>query len=115
MYRSLITLIALPFCLEADTITVEIDYAGHLPPKTVTAEYHAGQTALEVLKSVARVQTRTAGGYTFVTAVDGVVSEPGTMGWFYTLQGEKAKTMASRTPLRGEARMRWYYGVEACY
>lgn len=101
--------------LGADTLTIEIDYAGLAQKRIVQTEYAPGTTALELLKNVASVRTKTAGGYTFVTAIDGIASEPGKMGWFYSIDGSAAPTMPDRFILENARTMRWHYRVEACY
>ena len=96
-------------------MTITIDYGDQRPSRSVTTDAAPDATALEVLRQVADLKMRDVGTFRFVTSIDGVKSIPGKMGWFYALDGIKAKELAS-TGRVGEARtMSWSYRVEACY
>jgi hypothetical protein len=96
------------------TIAVTIDYGKERPARTVRASYEEGATALGVLRGVARVRTKEAGAFTFVTAIDGVRSSAGVMGWFFSVDGRHADKTASSFVLHDAETMRWEYREDRC-
>lgn len=96
------------------TMTVTIDYGKERPARTVRVSYADGVTALSVLQAVAKVRTKKAGSFTFVTAVDGIRSTAGVMGWFFSVDGRHADKTASRFLLRSAETMRWEYRADHC-
>lgn len=99
---------------ESHKLTLTIDYGTARPLQQITTAYIEGSTALELLKKAAMVQTRQVGEFEFVASINGVKSIPGKMGWFYTLDGEKAKVTASKQRLEGTTAMAWRYREDHC-
>ena len=105
-----------PLHLESKrSITVEIDYGGLLPARKVETAYDEGTSALQLLQQVAEVKTHKVGAFVFVRSIDRVKSERGKMGWFYSIDGVPAKTLAKNRLLKNAKEMKWSYRVEACY
>jgi hypothetical protein len=96
------------------TMTVTIDYGKEGTARTVRTSYENGATALNVLRTIAKVRTKKAGAFTFVTAIDGVRSTPGVMGWFFSVDGNHADRTASSFALRDTETMRWEYRADHC-
>ncbi len=99
----------------AETLSVTIHYGGALPDKVVETTYAPGTSALEVLRHVSAVTTSQTGPYLFVRSIDGVKSQPGKFGWFYTIDGRNVGKTAQHHLLEGAKTMTWVYKVEACY
>jgi hypothetical protein len=97
------------------SIRVEIDYGGSRPSRTIETGYDEGTSALSLLRQVAEVQTYQAGNFVFVKSIDKIKSEPGKMGWFYSIDGVKAKKLADSYLLKDAHDMKWTYKREACY
>lgn len=97
------------------SITVEIDYGDTRPVRRVETTYVEGMSALQLLQQVAEVKTHKVGAYIFVRSIDRLKSEPGKMGWFYSIDGVAAKTLAKNRLLENAKEMKWSYRVEACY
>ncbi len=105
-----------PLHLESKkSITVEIDYGGLLPARRVETAYVEGMSALQLLQQIAEVKTHKVGAFVFVRSIDRVKSERGKMGWFYSIDGVPAKTLAKSRILENAKAMKWSYRVEACY
>jgi len=99
----------------SEELSVTIRYGGSIPDKTLRTTYTPETTALEALKQVSTVQTSKTGKYLFVRAIDGVTSQIGTFGWFYTIDGKPVHTTAENYRLEDAKSMTWTYKVEACY
>ncbi len=97
------------------SIRVEIDYGGLRPSRTIETGYDEGTSALALLRQVAEVQTYQAGTFVFVKSIDKIKSKPGKMGWFYSIDGVKAKKLAGSCLLKAAKNMKWTYKREACY
>ncbi|MEE8587987.1 MAG: DUF4430 domain-containing protein [Sulfurimonadaceae bacterium] len=97
------------------SITVEIDYGGLRPSRTIKTAYVEGMSALKLLQQVAKVKTHKAGAFVFVKSIDKVKGEAGKMGWFYSVDGVSAKKLAKSYILTDVKAMKWSYKVEACY
>ncbi|WP_345974466.1 DUF4430 domain-containing protein [Sulfurimonas sp. HSL3-7] len=97
------------------SITVEIDYGGLRPARSVKTSYVEGMSALQLLQQVAEVKTHKVGAFVFVRSIDKIKSERGKMGWFYSIDGVAAKTLAKSRLLENAKEMKWSYQVEACY
>lgn len=93
---------------------VTIDFAGIKPTKTIEVKQTPGMTALELLEAAAKVTTKHAGKYIFITSIDGVKSTPKKMGWFYEVDGKRAKKTASSYILENIKTMRWEYRTDNC-
>lgn len=97
------------------SITVEIDYGGLRPARRVETAYVEGMSALQLLQQVAEVKTYKVGAFVFVRSIDRIESERGKMGWFYSIDGVSAKTLAKSRLLENAKEMKWSYRLEACY
>ena len=110
---------ATPLAASDDTLphplTITIDYGDQRPLRSVVTEAMPNATALEILQQVAKVNVRTTGKFRFVTSIDGVKSIPGKMGWFYAVDGVKAKELAATRRIGDASTMSWSYSIEACY
>lgn len=99
----------------AEDLTVTIRYGNAMPDKVVQITYTGGISALDALKRVSKVQTGKTGNYLFVRSIDGVKSQIGKFGWFYTIDDKPVHTTAETTVLKDAKNMTWFYKVEACY
>ncbi len=96
-------------------IVVEIDYGGVRPSRTVEVPWVKGRTVLEVLQTVARVETHPVGQYVFVVSVDGVEGKRGEMAWYYTVNGKSADKLAYSNVLNNNVdHIRWAYKKDVC-
>lgn len=100
--------------LLANEITVTISFGNDKEDKVITTTYENGDTALDILNKVADIEV-SKGKYKFIRSIDGQKSIPGTYGWFYLIDGEPTKKMASTYQLNDAFTMLWYYKVEDCY
>lgn len=100
---------------EKKSMRVLIDYGGLRPSRTIVTTYTPGMSVLSLLEQVAKVKTYRIADFLFVRSVDGIESERGKMGWFYSIDGVSAKTVASSNLLKDAEEMQWSYRVEACY
>lgn len=96
------------------TIEITIDYGSLRPARTVAVTYAAGSTALDVLGKAAKVRTKQAGRFIFITAIDGIRSVPQSMGWFYSVDGLSADKTAAANILQNAKTMRWEYRPDHC-
>ncbi|MFA5215151.1 DUF4430 domain-containing protein [Sulfuricurvum sp.] len=101
--------------LFAEDMVVTIRYNNGMPDKVVQTTYTPGASALSVLQQVSAVQTSKTRKYLFVRSIDGVQSQIGTFGWFYTIDEKPVNTTAQNTLLKDTKTMMWVYKVEACY
>lgn len=99
----------------AENLTVTIQYGNAIPDKTVETTYTPGMSALDALRQVSRVETSQTGSYLFVRSIDGVRSQVGKFGWFYTVDGHTVHQTAQNYVLDHARTMTWSYKVEACY
>ncbi len=96
------------------TIRVEIDYGGQKPARTAEALQTQGETVLEVLQSIAVVETHPVGKYVFVTAIDGIHGKRGDMAWYYQIDGCHPGELAWSKPADGIKAIRWMYQKDVC-
>ncbi|MFZ2890288.1 DUF4430 domain-containing protein [Sulfuricurvum sp.] len=113
--KYLLSILFFAVALWGEPIEVTIIYGNEKPDKVITTDYPKGITALELLKSVSRVETAQKGKFTFVRSVDGVQSVVGKFGWFYLIDGQSVHKMAQNYVLEDAKTMTWVYKVEACY
>jgi len=99
---------------DSKSIVVEIDYGDLRPSRTVEASWVKDRTILEVLQTVATVETHPVGQYVFVVSIDGVKSKRGEMAWYYTVDGESADKLAYSNVLDGMEHIRWVYKKDVC-
>ena len=95
-------------------IVVEIDYGDIRPSRVVEAPGVKGRTALEVLQTVATVETHPVGRYVFVVSIDGVKGKRGETAWYYTVDDKSADKLAYSNVLDDTERMRWMYKKDVC-
>lgn len=100
---------------DSKNIVVEIDYGVVRPSRTVKVPCVQGKTALEVLQSMATVETHPVGDYVFVAAIDGVAGKRGEMAWYYTVDGRSADKLAYANVLTNDVQcIRWVYKKDVC-
>lgn len=95
-------------------IVVEIDYGGIQPLRTVEVPLVRGKTVLEVLQTVAAVETHPVGQYVFVTSIDGVSGKRGEMAWYYTVNDKSPGELAYSKVIDGTQRLKWTYKKDVC-
>lgn len=95
-------------------ISVEIDYGNLKPARTVRAVQTQGKTVLEVLQSVAVVETHPVGKYVFVTAIDGIHGKRGDMAWYYLVDGQSPGELAWTKKAEGLTSVKWIYQKDVC-
>ncbi|KFZ44369.1 hypothetical protein DS62_11710 [Smithella sp. SC_K08D17] len=95
-------------------IIVEIDYGNNRPSRTVEIPLVKGKTFLDVLQTVATVETHPVGQYVFVTSIDGVAGKRGEMAWYYTIDGKSPGELAYSKVVDGAQRMKWIYKKDVC-
>jgi len=95
-------------------IVVEIDYGGVQPLRTAEVPSMKGKTVLEVLQTVATVETHPVGQYVFVTSIDGVAGKRGEMAWYYTIDDKSPKELAYSKVLEGNEHVKWAYKKDVC-
>ncbi|MCK5110978.1 MAG: DUF4430 domain-containing protein [Arcobacteraceae bacterium] len=99
----------------ANDITVTIKYNNQIPDKIIKTTYEDGMTAMNLLKKVSDVKATKAGKFLFVRSVDGVKSQVGKFGWFYTVNNKSTNKMASNYVLKDANKMTWSLKVSSCY
>ncbi|MGV8058806.1 MAG: DUF4430 domain-containing protein [Smithellaceae bacterium] len=95
-------------------IVVEIDYSNVRPPRIVEIPSVKGKTVLEVLQTVATVETHPVGQYVFVTSIDGVAGKRGEMAWYYTIDDKSPRELAYSKVLHDGQRVKWTYKKDVC-
>ena len=99
---------------DSKNIVVEIDYGDVRLPRTVEVSWVKGRSALEVLQTVATVETHPVGQYVFVVSIDGVKGKRGETAWYYTVDGESADKLAYSNVLDDTKRIKWVYKKDVC-
>ncbi len=101
--------------LKNKNIMVEINYGNVRPSRTVEVPQAEGRTALELLQTVATVETHPVNQYVFVTAIDGVKGKRGDMAWYYTVDGKSAEKIAYSNVLENNVdQISWLYKKDVC-
>ena len=95
-------------------IAVEINYGEARPARTVEAVWSKGDTVLDILQSMAKVETEPVAGHLFVVSIDEVEGKRGERAWYYTLDGQKAKKLASLQSPAGIKQITWSYQQDVC-
>ncbi len=93
---------------------IEIDYGSEQAVKKVALPLVRGKTALEVLQSVAVVETEAVGPYRFVVSIDGVAARRGEKAWYYEVDGRPARQLAHTQVLDGPRQVRWRFKEDVC-
>ncbi|MFA4983942.1 MAG: DUF4430 domain-containing protein [Candidatus Omnitrophota bacterium] len=99
---------------DSPMITLEIDYGGIRPARSVELTRAKNRTVLELLQQAAIVETRPAGKLVFVTSIDGVSGRRGEKAWYYTLEGRPAKELAYSKVSGNAKRITWTYKQDVC-
>lgn len=95
-------------------LQLTIEYAGIYPNQSLEVEYKEGESVLAILQSAVKVTTKKVGKYIFVKSIKGVKAKPNKMGWFYTVDGQRAKVTASNKKLYHAKSMIWTFQVDSC-
>ncbi len=95
-------------------IVVEFDYGNVRPFRIAEVSSVKGKTVLEVLQTVATVETHPVGQYVFVTSIDGVKGKRGEMAWYYTVDDKTPAELAYSKVLDGTERVKWAYKKDVC-
>ncbi len=96
------------------SIIVEINYGDLRPSRTVEAPWIKDRTVLEVLQTVATVETHPVGRYVMVTSIDGVEGKRGEMAWYYTVDGESPGKVAYSEVANDAEHIKWVYKKDVC-
>lgn len=100
---------------DSKSIVVEIDYGDVRSSRTVEVPRVEGRTVLEILQTVAAVETHPVGKNVFVVSIDGVEGKRGEMAWYYLADGESADKLAySEVPDDNVAQIKWVYKKDVC-
>jgi len=97
-----------------ESVNVGIDYGNVLQSREAETQWKEGITALEVLQSIAHVETHQVGNYVFVTSVDGVKGKRGDKAWYYVISGKRADKLAFERILYKDESTRWIYKKDVC-
>ncbi len=95
-------------------ILVEIDYGDIIPSKKIEVPFVKDRTVLEVLQTVAEVETHPVGEYVIVTAIDGVQGKRGQMAWYYKVDGKSPSKTAYSNVANDARRISWVYQEDVC-
>ena len=98
----------------SQNVTVEIDYGGLQQSRKAEIVWKQGITALEVLQSVAKIETKQACEFIFVNSIDGVEGKKGDKAWYYDVNDKRATSFAYKCILNEGDRMRWEYTKDVC-
>ena len=98
----------------SEKVKVGIDYSGVHETREVETQWTEGVTALEVLESIAQVETHQVKDYIFVTSIDGVKGKRGDKAWYYEINGKRADKLAFRRVLNKNESTRWIYAQDVC-
>ncbi|WKZ15787.1 MAG: DUF4430 domain-containing protein [Candidatus Jettenia caeni] len=101
------------FCANRN-VTVEIDSGGLHQNREVEIPWKQGITALEVLQSVAKIETQQKGEHFLVTSIDKVEGQVGDKVWYYHINGKRATSFANTCILNEGDRMKWEYAKDVC-
>ena len=100
--------------LDSKKIVVEIDYGDVRSSRTIEALRAKDRTILEVLQTVATVETHPVGQYVFVISIDGVKGKRGETAWYYTVDGKSAGKLAYSNVLNDAGHIKWVYKKDIC-
>lgn len=95
-------------------ITMEINYGDMQPLRTVEIPWVKGKTILEMLQTIAAVETHPVGQYVMVTAIDSIKGERGKMAWYYTINGKSADKIAYSKIISPADHIQWVYKEDVC-
>ena len=98
----------------SQNVTVEIDYGGLQQSRKAEIAWKQGITALEVIQSVAKIETREIGGHLLVTSIDGVEGQIGDKVWYYNINDKRATSFANKCILNEDDHVRWTYTKDVC-
>lgn len=95
-------------------VVVEINYGNQLPAKTVKVLWYANITALAALQEAAVVVTHPVATYFFVTDIDQVKAERGKTAWYYRVNGQAARVLASYKMVNPGDTVSWRFVEDVC-
>ncbi|MCG2711148.1 MAG: DUF4430 domain-containing protein [Candidatus Omnitrophica bacterium] len=95
-------------------ILVEIDYGNIFPSRKIEVPFIKDRTILEVLQTVAKVETHPVGEYVIVTAIDGVEGKRGQMAWYYKVDGKSPDKIAYANVVNDARYISWMYQEDVC-
>ena len=98
----------------SEKMKVGIDYGSAHETREAETQWTEGVTALEVLQSVAQVETHQVKDYIFVTSIDGVKGKRGDKAWYYEINGKHADKLAFRRVLNKDDSTKWIYKQDVC-
>jgi len=99
---------------EGESVNVGIDYGNARQSRGAETQWREGVTALEVLQSIAQVETHQVGNYVIVTSIDGVKGIRGDMAWYYEINGKHADKLAYERVLHKGDSTKWNYKQDVC-
>jgi len=99
---------------DSKKIVVGIDYGDVRPARTIETTWEKDRTALEILQSVATVETHPVGEFVFVISIDGVEGKRGEMAWYYKVDGESPGKLAYSNVLDDAEHIKWVYKKDVC-
>ena len=99
---------------QENSILVEIDYGKTMASRKIEVPFAEGRTILEVLQTVAKVETHPVGKYVIVTAIDGVEGKRGQMAWYYKVDGKSPDKIAYSKPAFNIKHVTWSYKEDVC-
>ena len=100
---------------ESNNIVVEIDYGKVLPSRTVEISRVEDRTVLEILQTVAKVETHPVAQYVFVTGIDEISGKRGEMAWYYKVNGKSADCLAYSKVVDDQIKhIKWVYKKDVC-
>ncbi|HBG41212.1 DUF4430 domain-containing protein [Limibacterium fermenti] len=105
---------AFAMSLQAQKVTVEIDYGGNKPAETHQTDWYEGMTAQTALQHFATIETYPVKNYIFITTINGIKNDRGVKAWYYTVNGESTGKLAFRYNLQPGDTLRWIYKKDVC-
>ncbi|MFQ5964516.1 MAG: DUF4430 domain-containing protein [Candidatus Scalinduaceae bacterium] len=108
-----ITILCAVACAD-EKVKVGIDYGSTRQFREVETQWKEGITALDVLQSVAQVETHQVNDYVFVTSIDGVKGKRGDKAWYYEINGKRADKLAFERILHKDDNTKWIYTKDIC-
>jgi len=109
----LLTILCAVVCA-GENVNVKIYYGNARQSRNADTQWKKGITALEALRSVARVKTQQIGNYIFVTAIDDVKGKRREKAWYYEINGKHANKLANERILQKDDSMKWIYTQDVC-
>lgn len=96
------------------TVAIKVMNGGSGEAWSTNVAWHSGMNVLEALQSACAVETKPAGGYIFVTGINGTEGKRGDKAWYFEVNGVPSKTLASHTPVEAGDKMTWELKKDVC-